>query len=112
VIRRPIRPSLKPIARYAPLRPVGPAKIKRDAKYKAYLASASWKKKRDAVIARAGGRCERCHAPFGEGKITAHHKTYIRVFSERLSDLEAICARCNGESHGNEFWRARHRRQG
>jgi hypothetical protein len=110
--RTPLRPSLKPIPRYTALRPVGPAKAKRDAKYKKYLASAAWKKKRDAVIARAAGNCERCGTPFGGGKIVAHHRTYIRLGNERLTDLEAICANCDRESHGNEMWRARHRRAG
>jgi hypothetical protein len=110
--RTPLRPSLKPIPRYTALRPAGPAKAKRDAKYKKYLASAAWRKKRDAVIARAQGHCERCGNPFGGGKIVAHHVTYVRLYAERLTDLEAICASCDRESHGNEMWRARHRRVG
>ena len=109
MIRRPLRPSLKPIARYTPVRPVGPAKAKRTARYTKYLKSAAWRTKRVAVIARADGHCERCGAPFGDGKITAHHVTYVRLYAERLTDLEAICVACDHESHGNEMWRARHR---
>jgi 5-methylcytosine-specific restriction endonuclease McrA len=107
----PLRPSLKPIPRYTALRPVGPAKAKRDAKYKKYMASAAWKKKRDAVIARAAGNCERCGTPFADqGVTTCHHVTYVRFGHERLTDLIAICWACNEDFHGNAYWRSRHRR--
>lgn len=110
MIRRPVRPSLTPIPRYTPLRPVGPAKLKRDTKYKAYLKSAAWRLLRKLVLARADGLCEQCRTPFGEGRKTVHHVTYIRLYHERLSDLLAVCDPCNRRYHGNALWRARHRR--
>jgi hypothetical protein len=65
-------------------------------KYYDYLKSDSWKIKRDKVLKRAGNKCEIC------GKNRAyqvHHKTYKRVFRERLCDLSAICRVCHKSEH-------------
>lgn len=62
-------------------------------RYLAYLQSEAWQKKRSAVILRAHGKCERC----GQRPrwLEVHHKTYKRLYRERLSDLLACCPRCH-----------------
>ena len=62
------------------------------AKYHAYLASRPWDLKREAVMKRAAGRCERCHkAPPDQ----VHHLSYAHTFDEPLEDLQAICKPCH-----------------
>lgn len=63
-----------------------------DSEYQRYLASREWGLKKNAVRARAGGSCERCHYP----EIAAtHHLTYERVGREELEDLQALCGPCH-----------------
>lgn len=63
--------------------------------YKEYLHSDDWKKKRREVLRRARHRCGRC----GRQATQVHHRTYERIFEERLTDLEAICADCHQKIH-------------
>lgn len=51
MIRRPVRPSLTPIKRHTPLRPIGARGLKRRAQYERYLKSAWWQSRRAAFIA-------------------------------------------------------------
>ena len=51
-------------------------------RYHAYLASRAWAEIRNQVRLRARGRCERC--AFGIGT-SAHHTTYARLYSERIT---------------------------
>ena len=66
-------------------------------KYAAYLCSREWSEKKEAVRRRSDGKCERCRRnPLD----AVHHLTYIRKYSERLSDLQAICNQCHEFTHG------------
>ena len=69
------------------------------AAYTEYLNSPEWAAKRAYVMKRDGGLC-RCGAPAEQ----VHHLTYRRVrppnFSERMSDLVAICIPCHRRAHG------------
>jgi hypothetical protein len=65
-------------------------------KYQAYLCSQEWWSKRNAVIDRSGGRCEKCNCRDADH---VHHLTYIRKYNELLSDLIAICKRCHDQIH-------------
>ena len=65
------------------------------AEYTEYLFSQEWKAKRAQVLRRAGWVCERCTAPAQQ----VHHLTYERVYNERLTDLQALCARCHQQVH-------------
>src|SRR5262245_6137567 len=58
-----------------------------------YRQSRPWAVRKRAVLARAGGRCERClgAAP----RLVIHHLNYIRRFREELTDLLAICEGCH-----------------
>lgn len=66
-------------------------------KYQAYLCSREWGLRREAVIARSGGICERCKLNAGTA---VHHKTYKRIYNEPLSDLIHLCDDCHDYIHG------------
>jgi len=64
-------------------------------KYRIYLKSSKWEKKRQKVLKRDKHRCRHRGWIFFRCKETknlqVHHITYKRVFSERLSDLIVLC---------------------
>ena len=62
------------------------------ARYRWYLQSSAWQAKRQAVLTRAGGRCERCQA--AEARYV-HHLTYVHLCDEPLEDLIALCGACH-----------------
>lgn len=66
-------------------------------KRQAYYCSREWGLKKEAVHQRSGGVCERCHKNPGEA---VHHKTYIRLFNELLTDLWHLCSDCHDFVHG------------
>lgn len=66
-------------------------------KYAAYLCSREWAERKEAVHARAGGKCERCKVlPIS----AVHHLTYARKYAEPIEDLQAICQPCHEFTHG------------
>jgi hypothetical protein len=73
-------------------------------RHKAYLASRTWKTKREKVLRRADGVCEGCL----EARATqVHHLNYLRWGDELLFDLVALCSTCHGKCHPearNEEW--------
>lgn len=65
--------------------------------YQAYLESDEWKNKRIQLFILRGNKCEKC----GSSKhIQVHHKTYKRIFNEKLSDLMVVCGDCHQKIHG------------
>jgi hypothetical protein len=60
--------------------------------YQQYLASREWAKRKQAVMGRCGGFCERCL--YGEYEST-HHLTYKHIGNEPLEDLLAVCNCCH-----------------
>ena len=65
-------------------------------KYRDYMLSPAWQKKRERVRQRSGGKCELC----GErSAVDVHHRTYARVGKERLSDLIHLCRLCHEDQH-------------
>jgi hypothetical protein len=68
-----------------------------DERYQTYLASREWGLKREGVIRRSGGICERCRRHPGRA---VHHLTYARLYDERLEDLQHICGGCHDYQHG------------
>ena len=67
------------------------------ARYRAYLRSAAWARRRARVLARAHDRCEGC----GEAKASAvHHLTYAHLGAEFLWELVALCHPCHARVHG------------
>ncbi len=72
--------------------------MKKDySKYKAYLESKEWKKKKEAFKASKlfKGGCFVCNT----FRVDIHHKTYKRLFNERLTDLVALCRSCHNKVH-------------
>jgi hypothetical protein len=65
-------------------------------KYKDYLQSDEWQKKRQQLFAERGKVCERCQSITN---IQVHHKTYENIFNEKLSDLEVLCKICHENHH-------------
>jgi 5-methylcytosine-specific restriction endonuclease McrA len=67
------------------------------ARYRAYLRSEAWARRRARVLARARERCEGC----GEAKAAAvHHLTYAHLGAEFLWELVALCDPCHARVHG------------
>ena len=66
-------------------------------KYYKYLKSEKWASIKNKLLIEKHCMCERCYE---RGAVHVHHKTYKRVFNERLSDLEVLCPRCHMEEHG------------
>ena len=64
-------------------------------KYIEYLKSPKWKQKRAEALKRANYHCQLCDAKATE----VHHRTYKRVFNERISDLTALCSKCHEQFH-------------
>lgn len=56
--------------------------------YREYLQSDAWALKREQVFAKYGRKCVDCGRT---DNLQVHHKTYKRLFQERLSDLEPVC---------------------
>lgn len=61
-------------------------------KYSAYLKTDRWKKKRDKVLRRDGYCCVLCTSI---QDLEIHHRTYIRLYRERIGDLTTLCKRCH-----------------
>jgi hypothetical protein len=68
--------------------------------YKDYLKSNEWKLVKLDIIQQRGNRCERCKEQRQVNILHLHHKTYVRLFNERLSDLELLCPKCHMAEHG------------
>jgi 5-methylcytosine-specific restriction endonuclease McrA len=64
--------------------------------YLRYLDSPAWKRIRRQVLSRARGRCERC-GRFSTA-LEVHHRTYVRLGHEPLTDLQALDLRCHREA--------------
>lgn len=67
--------------------------------YKDYLLTDEWKKKRAAVLKRDGFRCVVCNS---SEHFNVHHRTYERIFKEKLSDLTTLCNNCHTIFHKAE----------
>lgn len=73
-----------------------------EVKYKLYLRSEGWHKKRTLAFIKYGTKCTKCKS---EKNIQVHHKTYKNVFNERIEDLDVLCGKCHKEEHASDpFW--------
>ncbi len=68
------------------------------AHYTEYLQTEHWATMRRLVLEHAGHACQLCNASRG-AKLNVHHRTYERVYREKLSDLTVLCERCHGLAH-------------
>jgi hypothetical protein len=64
--------------------------------YAEYLASEEWAKLKEIKLKQSDNRCQVCYK---KGKLHIHHRTYIRIFHEKLSDLTALCPTCHLTFH-------------
>lgn len=79
-----------------------------NAKRQAYYCSHDWGLKKNAVKERSLGICERCKRNRAEN---VHHKTYERLYQERLDDLWHLCRGCHEYVHGNSNYDPKPRRK-
>jgi 5-methylcytosine-specific restriction endonuclease McrA len=63
---------------------------------KVYLRSDYWKELRQRVVDALGARCRRCGSATDH---VVHHRTYLRLCREELSDLEVLCWNCHQTIH-------------
>lgn len=64
-------------------------------RYEEYLRSEHWKSKRSLKLELCP-KCEECGA---SDLLEVHHRTYERLFCERMEDLMTLCRRCHGRKH-------------
>lgn len=64
--------------------------------YYTYIKSQEWKDVASAARIRAEYRCQICYET---GKLSVHHRTYIRLGRERDTDLTVLCSRCHKLFH-------------
>lgn len=65
-------------------------------KYVDYLASEAWRIRRELALEAAGYACQLCPAT---RSLDVHHRTYERLFAERLADLTVLCRKCHAKFH-------------
>ena len=63
-------------------------------RYLEYLKSEEWRRKRWAKAYQNNFTCEMCGC-YCKDHFEIHHKTYLRVFHELLSDLMFLCPTCH-----------------
>lgn len=93
--RDPKETHIKKRKKKKPQLKIKPA-IKKFKSYKEYLSSPEWKNKRLKVLRRANYICEICGI---KKAYQVHHKTYKRIYKEKLSDLIATCGICHQAEH-------------
>ena len=71
-------------------------KRKHQPKYREYIKSKEWKKKRRAFIELHGRKCAACDS---KNKLRVHHMSYRHLGNERENELIILCARCHEEYH-------------
>jgi 5-methylcytosine-specific restriction endonuclease McrA len=65
-------------------------------KYLAYINSVAWKKKREEAFEFHGRNCGKCGSRYF---LQIHHKTYINLYHEPMSDLMVLCDECHKDTH-------------
>jgi len=65
-------------------------------KYKDYLKSDAWKRKRDSNTKFWNNRCALCN---GDDGLEVHHRTYNRIGRELTTDLITLCRSCHERHH-------------
>lgn len=68
--------------------------------YKSYIASYDWETKSRVAKRKANYLCQRCGSHGSLRELHTHHRTYKRLYKERLSDVEVLCATCHRRHHG------------
>lgn len=66
-------------------------------RYKDYLQTSVWARKRSQVMKRENYLCEGC---CDSRATVVHHMTYDHIGQELLYELRALCANCHEKAHG------------
>jgi hypothetical protein len=54
--------------------------------------SKDWDRLKRQKLNAVGNTCQICNSP---DNLHVHHRTYKRIFNERLNDLTVLCASCH-----------------
>lgn len=81
--------------------------------YEAYLKSPAWRRKRiqkinAGVSTNTHAWCRGCKCMVPKRWIHIHHRTYERLFNERLEDLAVLCGGCHAYLHDDrlpQWWK-------
>jgi len=73
---------------------ITPDKTKEE-EYKEYLASPTWKRKREQALKRADYKCEECGMSKWTRKLDVHHLDYDHFGNECPEDLIVLCEKCH-----------------
>ena len=65
-------------------------------KYRKYIQSDEWKKKKRARKEYDNYTCKHCGLK-SELKTEVHHRTYKNLYNEQLDDLITLCWRCHDD---------------
>ena len=74
----------------------------RTSKYRTYLKSDAWKRKRYVVLKRDNWKCVKC----GQKATEVHHKRYLKykIGKEPIKWLVSLCAPCHRKEHNNSWF--------
>ena len=64
--------------------------------YWSYMLSHAWQMKRQQAFEKYGRACQECGSKMN---VVVHHKSYERLYRERLVDLEILCEGCHALRH-------------
>lgn len=71
--------------------------------YRKYIRHNDWKVKRNRRMKKDDGLCQMCLLGGREREATeVHHRTYKRIFHERMADLVSLCRSCHEHYHKTE----------
>lgn len=65
-------------------------------RYQKYMESEEWQKKRKWVLEFWDYKCALC---FSGSDLEVHHRTYLRLGQEKLTDLIVLCEKCHERHH-------------
>lgn len=65
--------------------------------YAEYLTTPHWKRLAYEAKERAHWQCALCSS---SDRLEAHHRTYVRLGKELVTDLVVLCWRCHSRFHG------------
>ncbi|PKN71233.1 MAG: hypothetical protein CVU54_02085 [Deltaproteobacteria bacterium HGW-Deltaproteobacteria-12] len=64
-------------------------------KYREYIQSPTWEKKRKEALERVDHKCQKCGHTQWSRKLNVHHLTYERFMNELPEDLKVVCTICH-----------------
>jgi 5-methylcytosine-specific restriction endonuclease McrA len=80
-------------------------------KYKKYIKSKRWAKKRAKKLSQTSQtkpsgvilyQCDRCRNEFPAISIEIHHMTYKHLKHERMRELAVLCKNCHAQVHSDK----------